>query len=122
MLEQIISHKKFWILRFKDRVQDSYIYAMNVGGGGRAEWSWTTSAGVCAQFRTERHAARVLRSPKWASVGFTNKREFITEIVQIDERVTQSWTELQVITNESALIQLARLAKDMDEHNDDSND
>jgi len=121
MLKQIMSHTKFWIVRFRDRTNGDYTYVTDIGDDRRAWW-WTPKVEEAAHFRSKGQAHKALRSPIWAREGYTKRHGFITEVVEIDETIKKKWIETQVISNENALIQLARLAEESNEHNDDSED
>ena len=122
MLEQQMSHKKFWIVRFRDRVDQQCDYVCDLDSGIRHDWWYTSDHKKACHFASSARAGQALRAKVWAGVGFLSKRDYVTEIVEIDETVTKSWTEHEIITNESALIQLARLGKEQDEPEDRSED
>ena len=122
MLEEQMSHKKFWIVRFRDRVDQHCIYACNDSLGGRHDWWYTNDHKKAWHFGSSARAGQALRMKLWTEEGFLRKRDYVAEIVEIDETVTKSWTETEIITNESALIQLARLGKEQDEPDDRSED
>lgn len=116
MLEQIMSHKKFWIVRVRDRVDQHCTYVGDLGITKRPKWYFTDDHTEAEHFKTRRSASAVLDSRIWDREGYLAKKDYIIEIVQIDETITKEWADAQIITNENALIQLARLGEDVDEY------
>jgi hypothetical protein len=121
-MEQIMSRKKFWIIRFRDKTGGYDTYAINTNfGEGRRDWWFSKEPGEAYHFKTRAQAKQALRSPVWKKNSFDRKSECVIEICEICETYTKTWDELQVISNENALIQLARLAES-NEHDDESED
>jgi len=122
MQDNIMSNKKFWIIRFRDKLNghDEYVVDTNPMGNRHSWWA-TDCVDDAYHFNTRGQANKALRSPIWQTRGYTRASEYAIEVVEVRERITKTWTELQVISNENALIQLAHLGE-TDEHDHDGED
>ena len=123
MREKIMNMQRFWIIRFNGKRSEhvtSYVTDTNPNGA-RHSWWYSEDADDAYKFATRGDAKRAIRSPFWAKQGFTRVQDYAMEVVEIRSTTTQVWEELSVISNENALIQLARLGE-INEDDDDSDD
>lgn len=121
MYERIMSRKKFWIIRFRD-ADGLYDYVVDVGSAQRRKWWHSSKLDNAHHFKALRHAKTVLKNPVWAERHFDRRHGVTTEIIEVISSITETWTESQIITDESPLIQLARTAEDASEYEDNSED
>ncbi len=123
MHEEIMSNQRFWIIRFKDKLNDCDSYVVDTASlSERHSWWSSDCVDDAYRFGNRSEANKALRSPFWERKGYTRRSEYAIEFVEIREQIARKWTELQVISNENALIQLAKIAEEKDEHPDDSED
>jgi hypothetical protein len=123
MREEIMNTQKFWIIRFKGKqpFEDNYVVDTSTIAN-RHKWWHSDRIDDAYHFDTRNAVNKALRSPFWEREGYTRRSNYAIEIVEIREQISRKWIEVQVISNENALIQLAKIAKEENEHADDSED